>query len=212
MDGFMSSLAYVCMKKPLQTDPPTIPVVNLFPSGDFPEGEIQQYKDEYLAAKGEADHYAREVKREQEEIKTIPKTEAAEVAETLAHYEVEPHEYSPVVNALRKNPQAWVDFMMRLFELGLEKPEPKRALQSAFTIAIAYVLVGFIPLFPYIFIPQAADAVVTSVVITLLLLFIFGYGKGHFTGSRPFKSAVETAFIGAVASASAFCLAKVVQL
>ena len=42
---------YLCMirkKKelPEQTDPPTIPVLDLFPSGDFPEGEIQQYKDE----------------------------------------------------------------------------------------------------------------------------------------------------------------------
>jgi hypothetical protein len=38
-----------CRKKkdPLQqTDPPSIPVDELFPSGDFPEGEIQQYKDE----------------------------------------------------------------------------------------------------------------------------------------------------------------------
>nr|VDC63051.1 unnamed protein product [Brassica rapa] len=35
-------------KKPQQTDPPTIPVVKLFPSGDFPEGEIQQYKDDNL--------------------------------------------------------------------------------------------------------------------------------------------------------------------
>ncbi|XP_024444175.2 methionine aminopeptidase 2B isoform X3 [Populus trichocarpa] len=31
-----------------QTDPPTIPVVDLFPSGEFPEGEIQQYKDDNL--------------------------------------------------------------------------------------------------------------------------------------------------------------------
>jgi hypothetical protein len=29
-----------------QTDPPSIPVLDLYPSGDFPEGEIQQYKDE----------------------------------------------------------------------------------------------------------------------------------------------------------------------
>lgn len=29
-----------------QTDPPSIPVKDLFPSGDFPEGEIQHYKDE----------------------------------------------------------------------------------------------------------------------------------------------------------------------
>lgn len=36
-------------KEPLeQTDPPTIPIKDLFPSGDFPEGEIQQYKDDNL--------------------------------------------------------------------------------------------------------------------------------------------------------------------
>lgn len=33
---------------PKQTDPPTIPIIDLFPSGDFPEGEIQQYKDEWV--------------------------------------------------------------------------------------------------------------------------------------------------------------------
>ncbi|KAF8113880.1 hypothetical protein N665_0045s0118 [Sinapis alba] len=31
-----------------QTDPPSIPVIDLFPSGEFPEGEIQQYKDDNL--------------------------------------------------------------------------------------------------------------------------------------------------------------------
>ncbi|KAK8557696.1 hypothetical protein V6N13_008081 [Hibiscus sabdariffa] len=36
-------------KEPLkQTDPPSIPVVDLFPSREFPEGEIQQYKDDNL--------------------------------------------------------------------------------------------------------------------------------------------------------------------
>ncbi|KFK33402.1 hypothetical protein AALP_AA5G008100 [Arabis alpina] len=173
-------------------------------------GAISMGLGGYLAAKGEADHYAREMKREQEEIIAVPETEAAEVAEILAQYGIEPHEYSPVVNSLRKNPQAWLEFMMR-FELGLEKPDPKRAFQSAFTIAIAYVLGGLVPLLPYMFIPQAMDAVVASVVITLIALFIFGYGKGRFTGSKPVKSAFETAFIGAIASAAAYSLAKLVQ-
>ncbi|KAJ9564853.1 hypothetical protein OSB04_000819, partial [Centaurea solstitialis] len=31
-----------------QTDPPTIPVAELFPQGNFPEGEIQEYKDDNL--------------------------------------------------------------------------------------------------------------------------------------------------------------------
>ena len=29
-----------------QTDPPFIPLIDLFPHGEFPEGEIQQYRDE----------------------------------------------------------------------------------------------------------------------------------------------------------------------
>ncbi|KAI7727124.1 hypothetical protein M8C21_008076 [Ambrosia artemisiifolia] len=164
----------------------------------------------YLAAKSEADHYTRELQREQEEIDTIPDTEAAEVAEILAEYGVEPHEYGPVVNALRKNPKAWLDFMMK-FELGLEKPDPKRALQSAFTIAVAYVLGGLVPLFPYMFIPVAQKAVVASVIVTILALLIFGYAKGYFTGSKPVWSALQTALIGAIASAAAFGMAKAVQ-
>ncbi|GJR98081.1 vacuolar iron transporter 1 [Tanacetum coccineum] len=164
----------------------------------------------YLAAKSEADHYARELQREQDEIDTIPDTEAAEVAEILAEYGVEPHEYGPVVNALRKNPKAWLDFMMK-FELGLDKPDPKRALQSALTIAIAYVLGGLVPLLPYMFIPVAQKALVASVVMTIFALLVFGFAKGYFTGDKPIWSALQTALIGAIASAAAFGLAKAVQ-
>src|ERR1044072_6484501 len=94
------------------------------------------------------------------------------------------------------------------FELGLEKPDPRRALHSALTIAIAYVLGGLVPLIPYMFIPKATEAVLFSVVVTLVALLIFGFAKGHFTGNKPIKSALETALIGAIASAAAFGLAK----
>ncbi|XP_027343709.1 vacuolar iron transporter 1 [Abrus precatorius] len=170
-------------------------------------GAISMGLGGYLAAKSEADHYERELKREQEEIIAVPETEAAEVADILAQYGIEAHEYAPVVNALRKKPQAWLDFMMK-FELGLEKPDPRRAFHSAVTIAIAYILGGIVPLVPYMFIPRAAEAVVFSVVVTLVALLIFGYAKGHFTGNKPFRSALETALIGAIASAAAFGMAK----
>eukprot|EP00258_Populus_trichocarpa_P008833 XP_002314775.2 vacuolar iron transporter 1 isoform X2 [Populus trichocarpa] len=173
-------------------------------------GAISMGLGGYLAAKSEADHYARELGREQEEIKSVPDTEAAEVAEILAHYGIEPHEYGPVVSALRKKPQAWLDFMMK-FELGLEKPDPRRALQSALTIAIAYILGGFVPLIPYMFIPSAQDAVIASVILTLAALLIFGFAKGYFTGNKPFRSALQTALIGAIASAAAFGIAKAVH-
>lgn len=97
------------------------------------------------------------------------------------------------------------------FELGLEKPDPKRALQSAFTIALSYVIGGLVPLLPYMFISTAQDAMFTSVAVTLIALLFFGYIKGRFTGNRPFISALQTAIIGALASAAAYGMAKAVQ-
>lgn len=173
-------------------------------------GAISMGLGGYLAAKSEADHYLRELKREEEEIINVPDTEAAEIAEILSEYGIEPHEYEPIVNALRRRPQAWLDFMMK-FELRLEKPDPRRALHSALTIAIAYILGGLVPLLPYMFIPIAKEAVVASVILTLMALLIFGYAKGYFTGSMPSRSAVQTALIGAIASAAAFGMAKAVQ-
>ncbi|KAI3882437.1 hypothetical protein MKW92_028959 [Papaver armeniacum] len=173
-------------------------------------GAISMGLGGYLAAKSEEDHYHRELKREQEEIINVPDTEAAEIEEILAEYGLQPHEYAPLVNALRKKPQAWLDFMMK-FELGLEKPDPRRALQSAFTIAFAYILGGLVPLLPYMFIPDAVKAMITSVGVTLIALLFFGFVKGHFTGNRPFRSAFETALIGTIASAAAYGIAKLVQ-
>ncbi|GAB4840448.1 Vacuolar iron transporter 1 [Ancistrocladus abbreviatus] len=173
-------------------------------------GAISMGLGGYLAAKSEADHYKRELKREQEEIITIPDAEAAEIAEILAQYGIEPHEYAPVIAALRRKPQAWLDFMMK-FELGLEKPSPRRALQSALTIAIAYIVGGLVPLSPYMFVSSVPKAVVASVILTLIALLIFGFGKGYYTGNKPFQSAIQTALIGALASAAAFGMAKIVQ-
>ena len=115
----------------------------------------------------------------------------------------------PIVQALKRQPRNWVDFMMR-FELGLEKPDPRRALTSALTIGGAYIAGGLIPLSPYIFDDNVSEALLLSVVLTLVALLIFGYVKGKFTGMRPVRSALQTAFIGSVAAGAAFAIARLI--
>ncbi|KAF7072439.1 hypothetical protein CFC21_077564 [Triticum aestivum] len=173
-------------------------------------GAISMGLGGYLAAKSDADHYYRELQREQDEIDTVPDTEAAEIADILSEYGLGPEEYGPVVTSLRNNPKAWLEFMMK-FELGLEKPDPRRALTSAATIALAYVVGGMVPLSPYMFVASVDSAMMTSVVVTLAALLFFGYVKGRFTGNRPFLSAIQTAIIGALASSAAYGMAKAVQ-
>src|SRR6058998_4378954 len=112
-------------------------------------GSIAMGLGGYLAAKSDAEHYAKEREREKREVKEIPEEEMREVAQVFHSYGLSKEESEPIVEALSKHPQKWVDFMMR-FELGLEKPDPKRAFISALTIALSYVAGGLIPLAPYI--------------------------------------------------------------
>jgi vacuolar iron transporter family protein len=164
----------------------------------------------YLAAKSDAEHFTSERARELQEVATIPREEMMEVAEVFRAYGLEDEEIRPIVLALRKKPEAWVDFMMR-FELGLEEPDPKRAMRSALTIAASYIVGGFIPLTPYIVLGNAAVALRVSVIVTLIALFSFGFVKGQFTGTRPLRSAFQTMLVGGLAAAAAFVIARAIS-
>lgn len=115
-----------------------------------------------------------------------------------------------MVEGLRKRPRAWVDFMMR-FELGLEKPDPRRALMSAATIGGSYAVGGIIPLGPYMLVNNAHAALLISAVVTVIALGIFGYVKGRFTGARPLVGAAQTVVIGGLAAGAAFGLARAIS-
>ena len=172
-------------------------------------GSIAMGLGGYLAARSDAEHYASELAREEREIVEVPDAEAAEVREILESYGVEPTDAVTVVTSMRQRPEKWRDFMMR-FELGLEEPDPRRALRSALTIAPSYVVGGLVPLVPYMLAPTVRDALGISVVLTLVALFVFGYVKGRFTGAGPVRSALQTAVIGGLAAGAAFAIARAI--
>ncbi len=163
----------------------------------------------YLAARGDAEHYASERDREVWEVQEKPGQEAKEVVEVLETYGLEPEESRAVVKSLMKRPEALVEFMMR-FELGLEKPDPRRALQSGLTIAAAYVAGGLVPLAPYFVVADSNTALEGSVGVTALALALFGYGKARFAGSKPLRGAIHTLLVGGIAAAAAFVIARLV--
>ena len=173
-------------------------------------GSIAMGLGGYLAARSDAEHYASERLREQQEIKEMTGAEKAEVMDVFTSYGLSEVESTPIVEALSKRPDAWIDFMMR-FELGLEKPDPKRALTSALTIAASYVVGGLIPLSPYFFLSPVTTALLFSVIATLVALLLFGYVKGRFTGASPLRSALQTALIGGLAATAAFLIARLIS-
>jgi VIT1/CCC1 family predicted Fe2+/Mn2+ transporter len=164
----------------------------------------------FLAARGDAEHYRSEKQREFREVSEKPEVEASEVSEALAPYGLTPQDCEPLIQALRRNPKQWVDFMMR-FELGLSPPEPGRAVRSALTIGGAYIAGGLIPLFPYMLTSQIAQALLASIGMTLLALMCFGFLKGRITGQGGWRSAVQTTLIGSLAAAAAFAIARLIS-
>jgi vacuolar iron transporter family protein len=173
-------------------------------------GSIAMGLGGYLAARNDADHYASELRREEREVAELPEVEAQEVLEVFETYGLTHAEAVPIVDSLRQRPKQWVDFMMR-FELGLEEPDPKRAVRSASTIAGAYVAGGLIPLAPYMLMASAASALMVSVIATIVALAIFGAVKGHYTGMPLVSGAMRTACIGGLAAAAAFGIARLVS-
>ncbi|MFC5452780.1 VIT1/CCC1 transporter family protein [Paenibacillus aestuarii] len=170
-------------------------------------GSIAMGLGGYLAARTDQEHYANELERERREVSEVPDKEKEEVADVLRSWGLGDTDVNSAVEAISKDPEKWVDFMMK-HELGLEEPEPKRARNSSLTIGLSYIIGGLIPLSPYIFIHNAFSALLISVIATLVALFIFGYIKGRFTGSKPFKSAWQTTLVGGLAAGIAFLVAK----
>ena len=172
-------------------------------------GSIAMGLGGYLAGKTEQDHYNSELVREYDEIETKTAVEEEEIRLIFKEWGFSKQLQDQAVEEISKDKDKWVDFMMK-HELGLDKPDPKRAGKSAFNIGVSYILGGLVPLSPYFFMPDALDALKVSVGVTLICLFIFGYFKSKLTGVNPLIGGLKVMLIGASAAGAAFFIAKLI--
>lgn len=164
----------------------------------------------YLAGESEVEEYDTELQREYNEIETAPQLELQEVEDILTNMGVEQTLSKQVALQISKDKNRWADFMMKL-ELEMEKPSKNRAAKSASTIALSYLVGGFIPLFPYIIIHDSKQALYLSCIVTIIALIIFGYLKSKATGQPIVKGTLKVTVTGIVAATAAFLLAKAVS-
>lgn len=91
----------------------------------------------------------------------------------------------------------------------------KRPVQSAIATFISFLLMGLIPLFPFVF-PEIAtifsvSPFVFSAIFTGFAFLIIGGIRGDVVGKNKAKSALETFFIGTIAAVIAFSLGWFLQ-
>lgn len=173
-------------------------------------GSIAMGLGGYLAGKTEQDHYESEVRREYDEVENLRDREIAETKEFFASLGLSETLQNEATEEISRDKDRWVEFMMK-YELGLDKPDPKRATKSALNIGLSYIAGGIIPLSPYFFITDSTQALKISVIATLICLFVFGYFKSKTTGVNPWLGALKVMLIGALAAGAAFGVAKLIE-
>jgi VIT1/CCC1 family predicted Fe2+/Mn2+ transporter len=173
-------------------------------------GSIAMGLGGYLAGKTDQDHYNSELKNEYWELEHKREVEIEEVRKVFIEWGLSKQTAEEATQEIIKDNDRWVEFMMK-HELGLEKPDPKRAHKSAFNIGLSYIVGGFIPLIPYFFVDTALIGLKYSAMITLVCLFIFGYFKSKMTGVNPWIGSLKVMLIGATAASVAFGIARLIE-
>jgi predicted membrane protein (TIGR00267 family) len=95
-------------------------------------------------------------------------------------------------------------------ELELSKPYKGRALNSGLTVAISYLISGFIPLFPYFFVQIPYKALLISIIVTFIALVVFGYMKAKVVKSNVWQSIFNVVLISGLAASIAFIIGKLI--
>ncbi|HEX7905534.1 MAG TPA: VIT1/CCC1 transporter family protein [Chitinophagaceae bacterium] len=170
-------------------------------------GSIAMGLGGYLAGKTEQDHYNTELKREYYEVDHLRDREIEETKEFFAGIGLSEELQVKATEEIARDKKHWVNFMMK-YELGLEKPDPRRATKSALNIGLSYIVGGLVPLSPYFFIDAPEDGLKISAIVTLICLFIFGFFKSRMTGVNAWWGALRVMMIGAAAAGAAFGVAK----
>ena len=173
-------------------------------------GSIAMGLGGYLAGKTEQDHYNSEEKREYHEVENLREIEIEETKEFFANIGLSKELQEKATAEIAMDKKQWVDFMMK-YELGLEKPDPKRATKSAMNIGLSYIVGGLVPLSPYFFVNSPLEGLKLSAIVTLVCLFVFGFFKSRLTGINPWWGALRVMLIGAIAAGAAFGVAKLFE-
>jgi len=161
----------------------------------------------YLATP--ADHQIRSRTRRTEEmhIRATPEGEREEVRQLFAGKGFTGAQLDMVVEVITADPKRWVDTMLtEEHGLALEGVSPGRA---GITTFVAFVIVGFIPLLPYMIdlVAPGTFGSMTfkwSAVMTGAAFFIVGAVKSPFVDESWWRSGIETLIIGGLAAAMAF--------
>jgi vacuolar iron transporter family protein len=164
----------------------------------------------YLAGRSELAAYNRQLKGQYAEAETTRYQDVEETKQFFANIGLSKELQQKATEEISQDKDRWAALMMK-YEWASGRPNLQRARKSALYIGLSYIAGGLVPLSPYFFMSSPTEALKISVIITLASLFLFGFFKSRITGVHPWWGALRVTFIGALAAACAFGVARLVE-
>ncbi len=157
----------------------------------------------YLSTKSQREQVDEARREERRHIEKVPGGEREEVRQIFARKGFRGETLDRIVATITANRELWVDTMVRE-ELGLrlEGPPPLRAALATFA---AFVLVGLVPLLPFLS-GGVAQRFWASAAATAVAFLAVGVMKGVALGRSMLRSGLETLGIGGGAATLSYLI------
>lgn len=152
--------------------------------------------------------YLKEVRRERQEMRDLPKIEEEEVRQIFRRWGYAGKELEDLTKHIVSNPKAMLEFMMS-YELDLAPVEKSEARRSFLIVGSSTVLGSLIPLIPYLFVgANILAGTAASVVFSGSVLFLIGAYEAKATVGSLFRSGLQLAAIGLAAGLAGFLIGR----
>ena len=147
---------------------------------------------------------------EEEHIHLVPEGEREEIRQIFAKKGFSGENLEHIVDTVTANRSLWIDTMLSE-EYGLSGVTPS-PLASAWWTFIAFIVVGLIPLLPFIFrSAEFSRQFIASSFLAAVVFFLIGLLKGWVYRNPPLRAGIATLLLGGCAALVAFIIGHIVQ-
>lgn len=165
----------------------------------------------FLSLRSEQDLYKTNEAKEHHEVIHNPQAEKAETIHILQEKGFTQKDAETLTGIYATNKTYWVEWMM-LHELSMQNPKGDNPYYTGLATFLSFVLFGFIPLIPYIFLGQTPQTFLLSCIATLSALVLLGLLRYRITAEGIVRSVAEIVAIGGTAASIAYLVGTFFRL
>ena len=159
----------------------------------------------YFAAKSRRESFAQKTAEEEAGAK---KDELDKTIHLFKQLDLGKDMQDQAAEVIENDSNEWKAYLQK-HEVDLEINDASKLPKTALVIGLSYALGGMIPLLPYLYFSNKADAFVWSCIITLCSLVVIGFVKSKVNKEPLLWGTFRLMLLGAVAAAAAFMVARI---